>query len=497
MREIIDPQLQLGEVDISKIEFDPRSRDDIPKILKGLQYVYCTPELREKVFKILEEIVPPGTDANNGRPGMELWKIFVLGTIRLNCDWDYDRLKEMADHHIGLREMLGHNLFNKKDKYALQTLKDNVSLLTLEVLDKINVVVVEAGHSLVKKKPGEGLKGRCDSSVVKTDVHFPTDISLLFDAIRKVIILTSRLSLKFGGLGWRQSKHNVKKIKNLMRRIQRMKRSTSKNPEKKREREDLILQCYQEYLEVVRKYFLRAKGTIREVQEQSSAYYFDIMEIERYLVLAEKLMDQVDRRVILDEVIKHEEKIFSVFEEHTEWISKGKAGVPVELGLRVCVMEDQYQFILHHRVMQKETDDKIAIAMVEEAKRRFSDFRSCSFDKGFWSPLNQETLQKILERVVLPKKGRLSVEDRERQEDEYFIQARKQHSAVESAINALDHHGLDRCPDHGIYGFERYVALGIVGRNLHRLGGIILEKELKTLKQRNKLKQRKKMRLAA
>ena len=111
--------------------------------------------------------------------------------------------------------------------------------------------------------------------------------------------------------------------------------------------------------------------------------------------------------------------------------------------------------------------------------------------------MNQEILQKILERVVLPKKGRLSVEDRQRQEDEYFIQARKQHSAVESAINALDHHGLDRCPDHGIYGFERYVALGIVGRNLHRLGGIILEKELKTLKQRNKLKQRKKMRLAA
>ena len=201
MRKTINPQMQLGEVDISKIEFDPRSRDDIPKLLKGLQYIYCTPKLREKVFKILKEIVPPGTDANNGRPGMELWKIFVLGTIRLNCDWDYDRLKEMADHHLGLREMLGHNLFNKEDKYALQTLKDNVSLLTVEVLDKINVVVVEAGHSLVKKKPEDGQKGRCDSFVVKTDVYFPTDISLLFDAIRKVIILTSRLSFEFGVSG--------------------------------------------------------------------------------------------------------------------------------------------------------------------------------------------------------------------------------------------------------------------------------------------------------
>ena len=488
MRKTIDPQMQLGEVDISKIEFDPRSRDDIPKLLKGLQYVYCTPKLREKVFKILEEIVPPGTNANNGRPGMELWKIFVLGAIRLNCDWDYDRLKEMADHHLGLREMLGHNLFNKKDKYALQTLKDNVSLLTVEVLDKINVVVVEAGHSLVKKKPEEGSRGRCDSAVVKTDVHFPTDISLLFDAIRKVIILTSRLSFEFGGSDWRQYKHNVRKIKNLLRQIQRMKRSNSKNPEKKQIREDLILRYYQAYLELVGKFFLRAKETIREVREQSSAYYCDIMEIERYLVFAEKLMDQVDRRVILDEVIKHEEKIFSVFEEHTEWISKGKAGVPVELGLRVCIMEDQYQFILYHRVMEKETDDKIAIAMVEEARKRFPDFKSCSFDKGFWTPANQKRLQEILERVILPKKGRLSVEDKERQEDEYFIQERKQHSAIESAINALDHHGLDRCPDHGISGFKRYVALAIVGRNIQRLGGIILEKEKKALKRRQKLR---------
>ena len=166
---------------------------------------------------------------------------------------------------MGLRQILGHNLFNRKDKYALQTLKDNISLLTVEVLDKINVVVVEAGYSLVKKKPAEGLKGRCDSFVVKTDVHFPTDISLLFDAIRKVIILTSQLSFESGFSGWRQSKHNVNKIKNLMRRIQRTKRSNSKNPEKKQKREELILQYYRVYLELVGKFFLRAEGTISEV----------------------------------------------------------------------------------------------------------------------------------------------------------------------------------------------------------------------------------------
>ena len=105
MRKTIEPQMQLGEVDISKIEFDPRSRDDIPKLLKGLQYIYCTPRLRGKVFKILEEIVPPSTDANNGRPGMELWKIFVLGTIRLTCDWEDRKSTRLNSSHTDISRM--------------------------------------------------------------------------------------------------------------------------------------------------------------------------------------------------------------------------------------------------------------------------------------------------------------------------------------------------------------------------------------------------------
>tara|TARA_Y100000031_G_scaffold30069_1_gene33171 strand:+ start:205 stop:687 length:483 start_codon:yes stop_codon:yes gene_type:complete len=152
MRKAIDPQLQIGQVDISQIEFDIRSRDEIPKLLMGLQYIYCTPEIRQEVFKILEEMVPEGTDANNGRPGMLLWKILVLGTLRLNCNWDYDKLKEIADNHLKLRQMLGHSGWDDRYLYPIQTIKDNVSLFSPEILDKINRIVVKAGHNLVKKK---------------------------------------------------------------------------------------------------------------------------------------------------------------------------------------------------------------------------------------------------------------------------------------------------------------------------------------------------------
>jgi len=99
VRTIIHRQLKIGETDIGSINFDTRSRDEIPKLLKGLQHIYCAPELNEKVFAILQDVVPKGTDVNTGRPGMELWKILVLGSLRLICNWDYDKLKEIADNH--------------------------------------------------------------------------------------------------------------------------------------------------------------------------------------------------------------------------------------------------------------------------------------------------------------------------------------------------------------------------------------------------------------
>jgi len=188
-------------------------------------------------------------------------------------------------------------------------------------------------------------------------------------------------------------------------------------------------------------------------------------------------IDQTKRRVILGEVIPHAEKVFSIFEPHTEWISKGKAGVPVELGVKVCILEDQYQFILHHQVMEKKTDDQVTVSMVEEAKKRFQNLNACSFDKGFHSPANQTGLKELLELVALPRKGKLSQPAQAAEQSETFIKARHAHSAVESAINALEVHGLDICLDHGIDGFKRYVALAVVARNIHRIGAILWQQE--------------------
>lgn len=479
MRVVQNTQMQIGEVDISAITFDPRSRDDIPKILRGLQHIYTDVPLRKKLFHLLEAKIAPAVDKGNGRPGMTLWSIFVCGVIRLDLNIDYDRLHDMVNHHSALREMLGHGHFDRAD-YHYQTLKDNVKLFTPELLDEINQLVVASGHLVAKKKSGEVLRGRCDSFVVETNVHFPTDISLLNDAMRKVITLTAQWCEERGLTDWRQHAYNVNHVNRCMRTAQNKKRSKAKSEEQQAKNAALVVAAHQDYLDVARRYQDKAKGTLALLEQQGFISELDVarkLEIEGFMAHAERQIDQIRRRVILGEVIPHDEKVFSIFQTHTEWISKGKAGVPVELGTKVCILEDQYQFILHHMVMQQQTDDQVAVPMVEGAKKRFPQLTVCSFDKGFHSSANQIALQAHLTLVVLPRKGKLSQSAQEIEQSADFVKARRAHSAVESAINALEVHGLDICLDHGIGGFKRYVAWAVVARNIHRIGALLWQQE--------------------
>lgn len=489
MRQTKNPQLQLGAVDIAHIELDPKSRDDIPQLLAGLQYIYLSEALREAVFKILEASISADVSHHKGRPGMELWKILVLGTIRLNVNCDYDRLHELVNQHQTIRAMLGHDAYGIDSyQYQLQTLKDNVGLLTPELLQKVNQVIVQAGHAFVKESVEQkskenkrtapeyhttqgmacedNIQARCDTFVVKTHVHYPTDISLLWDAARKFMIELSRLCAQYELTEWRQIEHQLKKLKRLWRQAQSSKRSKGKDAEKKKK------QAYQKYLSHADSLIVKARLTLEKLRLKKVPEA-KLTSIIDYIKHAVRQVEQTRRRVLEGQVIPTGEKVYSIFQNHTEWVSKGKAGVPVELGLKVCVMECQHGFILHHRVMEDEQDVDVAVIMAKETKNYFPGLSQVSYDKGFHSPQNQIDLANELDTVVLPKKGKLSEKDKEREHSDEFKRARKQHSAVESAINALEVHGLDVCPDHGIEGFKRYVALAVVARNIQRLGVLV------------------------
>lgn len=146
MRVVQNSPMQIGEVDISQTKFDLKSRDYIPNILKGQQHLYRNLPLRTKIFQLLDAEILPKVSKCNERPRMELWKIFVCDVVRLDLNEDYDRLHELVNHHDTIRAMLGHAAFDEKTCHY-QTLKDNFSLITPELLDKINQLVVSSGHA--------------------------------------------------------------------------------------------------------------------------------------------------------------------------------------------------------------------------------------------------------------------------------------------------------------------------------------------------------------
>ena len=219
MRVVQNSQMRLGELAIAEIRIDPRSRDDIPAVLRGLQEIYTHDEKREQLFALLEESLTSKTRHTTGRPGMQLWRIFVLATLKQGLNCDFDRLQQYANHHDTVRQMLGHGDWDDDTKYPMQTLVDNISLLCAEKLAEISQLVVEHGHEWVKKSPGDALRGRCDSFVVETDVHYPTDFNLLWDAMRVLVRVMVRACKEHGLPGWRQQAMHLREVRRLFHRV--------------------------------------------------------------------------------------------------------------------------------------------------------------------------------------------------------------------------------------------------------------------------------------
>ena len=294
--------------------------------------------------------------------------------------------------------------------------------------------------------------------------------------MRKSISLTASLFKEFNLPGWRQSKYNIRSLKHELQKVQRIKHAGKFSGDEK------IKAAHVEYIFNAGILLTRVKESAKYISENIPAtqcLLARLIEIDKYIKYAEQHIDLIERRVIRGEKIPHSDKIFSIFEPHTRWISKGKAGVPVELGLPVSILKDQHGYLLDYEIMKTTSDAEVAVPLTARAKAKFPAIKSCSYDKGYWSPSNREALSELLDTVILPKKGRLNKVQKEEENSDEFVKLRKKHSAVESAINGLGHCGLDTCYDHGESGFQRCVALSILARNIHTLGKHIREKEIK------------------
>jgi hypothetical protein len=337
--------------------------------------------------------------------------------------------------------------------------------------------MVQLGHGMLDSRLTKQLNIKTDSFVVKSNVHYPTDTSLLFDAMKFLINLIGSLANKHDIPGWREYKYCIRKIRTLKRKASNLRRSTSKKDEVTIKREQTIEEAHKELITLCQSALSRLDSTIALLKKAGLIKDKQVAVFDEFKAHANRQIDQINRRIILKEIIPHSEKVFSLFNPFTEWVSKGKAGVPVELGLKVSISTDQHSFILAHRIMEQEQDVDAAIPIITEVKESFPNIYSASFDRGYYSPANQEQLSSLVSKLILPKKGKISKKERRNiQEDREYRKLRKKHSAVESNINALEHHALDRCPDRGIESFKKYVSMSILAHNIHQIGTLVQRK---------------------
>jgi len=483
MRERFEQQITIGRLLIQDTIIPTAKRSGaLPGLCAALKEIFVNPKYNTQVFNILEKKIQYGKQ-KTGRPGMNLWQIFVLSQVRLCQNISYDELHDLANHHSLIRQIMGIESLAEfpKQEIKYQNIIDNISLLDDETVKKLNAVIIELGHDVFKKKEEEALLLKTDSFVVESNVHFPTDYNLLWDSARKCIDMVIKIQEKYNLPGWRKIYNWRSNLKNKMRALGRASASGGKG---KQER----------VKSATRAYLTKAKALLKKLEKSKDNFpqkdiadMVIIIELEHFMELLYKHIDLLERRIIKGEDIPHNEKMFSIFEEYTEWITKGKMRPNVELGKKTAITTDQFNLIVDYQVMEHQSDSEIVPALKERLVEKFT-IATWSFDKGFWHKNNKALLSEVVEgTLVLPKKGKCNKEEAEEQHKSIFKKLRNKHSAVESNINELEHRGLNRCPDRGFHNFKRYIGLAVSAYNLRRIGAEIIAQKLAKEKAENLL----------
>lgn len=477
MRKAFDPQRRLDCPSIPNVRLNLNSRAEIIPILRALQHIYSRPEVRDSILRAIAGDINAQSSAKRGRNGLDYWSILVLAGARLGCNLDYDQLQNLAENHRALRRIMGIGDWQteeEEDGFDWRRIQDNLTKLSSETIEKINQAIIEEGHRL---EPGAAETVRADSFVAETNIHYPTDSSLIRDGLWKVLSLAAALAGLVGGDGWRQHKHLQRKAKKLVRKIERM------AARKGNDYQQRLKPLYQELLDLAETVLSRAEALREAVRQRGTADMEALsldQELGTFLERTRQVCGIARRRVLEGETVPNGDKLFSIFETHTQLYKRGKAGQPMQFGRLVLIYEDRAGFITHYHILPRDQSDRdVVVAETRKAQKRHrGKIRRASFDRGFHSPENQEELAKIIEHPCLPMPGANQAAQQEQTASIEFRNARQSHPGIESAIGALQSgNGLERCRDRTEKGFARYIGLGVLGRNLHVLGKLLIARE--------------------
>lgn len=480
MRLACPEQPRLDCPSVTAVPLNLNCRDEIIPILRALQHIYEQTRVRRELLELIGNDVNADSSPDRGRAGLGYWTILVLAAVRLGCNFDYDKLQDLAEQHRTLRLIMGIGDWDEHADFDWRRIRDNLCLLRPATLEKINHLIVAAGHELA---PAAIARVRGDTFVVETNIHYPTESTLIQDGLGKVLTLAAALAKAHALPGWRQHEHLFENVKDIVRHISRRSRAKSLGADRLKPGYRRLVSVAEELLQRARDLLLRlrfrAKGEGIDWLGQGLAGPGE--ELWHYVQLTAKVCGTARRRVLRGETVPNEDKLFSIFEPHTELIKRGKQPDPIQYGHEVLVIEDAVGFICHYAVLANGVlaQEALVPAMTALQSRVGGKIERASFDRGFHTPENQEQLAKIVDHPCLAKKGRSGHQQQEEASVE-FRQARQSHPGIESAIGALQAgNGQERCRDKSKLGYERYVGLGIVGRNLQVLGKLLLAQEAK------------------
>jgi IS5 family transposase len=478
------PQERLDCLPITLVKLNLNCRDEIIPILRALQHVYGDGLLRRELLALVGKDVNQSTSRKHGRRGLNYWEVTVLAATRLGCNLDYDKLQDLAENHRSLQQIMGIGAWQAEEvDFDWRRIEDNLLKLRPETLKKINDLVVRAGHEL---EPKAIASVRGDTFVVETNIHYPTESTLIGDGLRKIVGLAAELAAEHSLGGWRQHEHLLGNVRKLVREIGRTARAKSQGA-------DRLKPGYQKLLELAEGLLTRARDLLGALAFAVESAALTVEQLQsavapatreglllHYVSLTAKVCDNARRRVLEGEQLANEEKIFSIFEPHTELIKRGKQPVPIQFGHNVLVVEDSVGFIVEYRVVENGVlDQDLVVPVMRELQHRFKGkIQSASFDRAFHTPDNQQALGEIVRTPCIASKGQEKGRQQQKEGTVAFRKARQNHPGVESAIGALQAgNGQKRCRDRSKRGYERYVALGVLGRNLQTLGKLLLAKD--------------------
>ncbi|MHC4094134.1 MAG: ISNCY family transposase [Planctomycetota bacterium] len=474
MRKAFDPQQRLDGQPILNVPLNLNCRDEIVPILRALQYVYSQPELREQILHAIAEDVNRTTSPQRGREGMDYWQILVLAAVRLGCDLDYDKLQDLAEQHRALRQIMGIGDWDEHVTFDWRRIRDNLTKIRPETLERINHLVVDGGHELA---PEAAETVRADSFVVQTNIHYPTESSLICDGLRKILTLGATLAFLLGVAGWRQHKHLSRKAKKLARQIQRLAARKGAGYQER------LKAPYRKLLDLADSVVQRGEALRIAVTNAASADPEVVgldAQLAVFLQRTRHVCGTARRRVLEGQKVPNQEKLFSIFEPHTQLYKRGKPAEPVQFGRQVLIYEDGAGFITHAYLLPRDAEDRdVVVDQTRRLQERLAGrIQRASFDRGFHSPENQRQLAEIIEHPCLPMPGSRQATRQADQASIEFRRARQRHPGIESAIGALEAgNGLMRCRDRTERGFRRYLQLGVLGRNLHVLGKLLIAQD--------------------